>query len=261
MTGSQEAIGLSVETFHIVIIGWIFLALILVPIQLLKTAPFGKHFSTHWGPVMDNRTGWVIMEVVSPIALWGSFLLSGAAWSSPVAVLMGVWTAHYINRSLVYPIRTRTEGKQIPVVIVASAIMFNCFNGWSNGTYFGAGWGGYSSEWLRDPRFIVGLLIMALGAAINLRADNTLLQLRSRKDKGYSIPRGGLFDKVSCPNFLGEIVEWIGFAIACWNLPALAFAVWTAANLFPRALSHHRFYQRAFEDYPENRRALIPGVL
>jgi len=261
MTGSQQSLSLSPETFHIVVSGWIILGLILIPIQLSQTAPFGRHFSTKWGPVMDNRTGWVIMEIVSPIALWGSFLLSGAAWSSPVVVLMGVWTAHYINRSIVYPMRMRTQGKQIPIVIVASAIAFNCFNGWSNGTYFGADWGGYSSTWLADPRFFVGLMIMACGAVINLRADNTLLRLRSNTDKGYAIPRGGLFEKVSCPNFFGEIVEWIGFAIACWNLPALGFAIWTAANLIPRAISHHQFYQRTFEDYPKNRRALIPGAI
>lgn len=261
MTGSQHAISLSPETFHIIVTGWIILGLILIPIQLSQTAPFGRHFSTKWGPVMDNRTGWVIMEIVSPIALWGSFLVSGAAWSSPVVVLMGVWTAHYINRSVVYPLRMRTQGKQIPIVIVASAITFNCFNGWSNGTYFGADWGGYSSTWLADPRFIVGLLIMGCGAVINLRADNTLLRLRSNTDKGYAIPRGGLFEKVSCPNFFGEIVEWTGFAIACWNLPALGFAIWTSANLIPRAISHHRFYQCTFEDYPKKRRALIPGAL
>ena len=141
MTGSHGALGLSVETFHVVVMGWIILGVILVPVQLLQTAPFGRHFSTKWGPDMDNRTGWVIMEIVSPVALWGSFFLSGAAWSSPVALLMGVWTVHYINRSVVYPLRMRTRGKRIPIVIVASAIAFNSFNGWSNGTYFGADWG------------------------------------------------------------------------------------------------------------------------
>ena len=40
----------------------------------------------------------------------------------------------------------------------------------------------------------------------------------------------------------------------------LAFAVFTAANLGPRARSNHSWYQENFPDYPEGRRALIPGV-
>lgn len=45
------------------------------------------------------------------------------------------------------------------------------------------------------------------------------------------------------------------------ELPALAFALWTAANLIPRALWRHRWYRQTFSDYPPSRRAVIPGVL
>jgi hypothetical protein len=47
----------------------------------------------------------------------------------------------------------------------------------------------------------------------------------------------------------------------CWSLPALSFAIWTAANLAPRALSHHAWYRARFADYPKQRRALIPFML
>lgn len=36
---------------------------------------------------------------------------------------------------------------------------------------------------------------------------------------GYKIPYGGMFEYVSCANFFGEIVEWVGFAMASWSLP------------------------------------------
>jgi hypothetical protein len=57
------------------------------------------------------------------------------------------------------------------------------------------------------------------------------------------------------------MLEWTGFAVASWSLPGLAFALYTAANLAPRALSHHRWYQEKFPDYPRERRALIPFVV
>ena len=88
---------------------------------------------------------------------------------------------------------------------------------------------------------------------IDLRANGT--------STDYAIPRGGLFDTVSCPNHLGEIVQWFGFALMCWNLPALSFAIWTAANLIPRSLSHHAWYRQHFPDYPRDRSAVIPFLL
>jgi hypothetical protein len=60
---------------------------------------------------------------------------------------------------------------------------------------------------------------------------------------------------------MGEIIEWSGFALMCWNLPALSFAIWTAANLIPRAVSHHAWYRRTFPDYPQDRHAVVPALL
>ena len=65
---------------------------------------------------------------------------------------------------------------------------------------------------------------------------------------------------IACPNYFGEMVIWIGWAIATWSLAGLSFAMWTAANLAPRAKSHKKWYQEQFADYPTERKALIPGV-
>ncbi len=67
--------------------------------------------------------------------------------------------------------------------------------------------------------------------------------------------------KLSCSNHLGEIIEWTGYVIMCWNLAAVAFLAWTIANLIPRALSHHRWYKQHFGNYPARRKAVIPFVL
>ena len=93
---------------------------------------------------------------------------------------------------------------------------------------------------------------------INIRADSKLFGLRKSDDTGYKIPRGGLYERISCPNYFGEILEWIGWAIATWSLAGLAFAIYTIANLAPRAMAHHRWYRETFSDYPKQRKALIP---
>jgi hypothetical protein len=46
-----------------------------------------------------------------------------------------------------------------------------------------------------------------------------------------------------------------------WAIPGFLFAFWTFANLAPRALANHQWYQKKFPNYPEERKALIPYVL
>jgi 3-oxo-5-alpha-steroid 4-dehydrogenase 1 len=242
-------------------LAWTALALVLVPFQLRTAAPYGRHARTDWGPSISNQLGWCLMELVSLVVFAGLFILGPGAKTAPMWIFFALWTAHYVNRSLIFPWRTRTQGKTMPLAIVGSAAVFNIVNAGLNGTYLG--WSGaiYPPDWLDDPRFIGGLLIFAAGAGINIWADNRLIGLRAGGKQGYSIPRGGLFEWVSCPNHLGEIIQWSGFALMCWNLPALSFAVWTAANLIPRTISHHAWYRTNFPDYPPKRRAVIPTLL
>lgn len=119
----------------------------------------------------------------------------------------------------------------------------------------------YDMSYVSSPRFVCGLAIFFIGMAINIHSDHILRNLRRPGETGYKIPRGGMFTYVSGANFFGEIVEWAGFAIACWSLPSSAFFLFAAFNIGPRAIQHHRWYHTKFEDYPKSRKALIPFVL
>ncbi len=110
-------------------------------------------------------------------------------------------------------------------------------------------------------RFGFGLFLFISGMIINIRSDYILISLRKKSGNGYKLPQGWLFEFVSCPNYFGEILEWLGFAIIAWNLPALSFFIWTSANLISRALDHHKWYRKTFINYPERRKALIPLIL
>ena len=98
------------------------------------------------------------------------------------------------------------------------------------------------------------------GMALNKASDRQLAHLRVQ-GKGYQIPFGLGYRWVSCPNYLGEIIQWTGWAVATWSLAGWIFAIWTMANLVPRAIAHHRWYRETFADYPPTRRALIPYLL
>ena len=119
----------------------------------------------------------------------------------------------------------------------------------------------FPPNWMTHPFFCGGLLLASVGMAINIQSDATLRNLRSsNNNKGYQIPRGGLFNYVSCPHFLGEILEWTGFALACQSSTvAASFAAFTAANLIPRAVQQHAWYGQHFgKTYPPQRHAWLP---
>ncbi len=227
---------------------------------LLVAAPYGRHARSGWGPALPGRLGWILME--SPALIWfGAIYLAGAhrAEAAPLA-LWGLWLVHYLHRGLVYPFRLSAGGRPMPAAVAALGFGFNLWNGWLNARWV-SGLGTYPPSWLADPRFLAGAAIFAGGFLVNLDADRRLLALRRPREAGYRIPGGGLYRWVSCPNYLGEMVEWCGWAIATWSLSGLAFAVYTIANLAPRALAHHRWYRERFPDYPRERKALLPFLL
>jgi protein-S-isoprenylcysteine O-methyltransferase Ste14 len=129
----------------------------------------------------------------------------------------------------------RGSGKRMPVLIAALGFTFNVVNGYLNGRYVFSFSGGYPNHWLLDSRFLLGALLFLLGFAICRHSDALLRRLRQPGQSGYQIPRGGLFQWVSAPNYLGEIIEWGGWALATWSVSGLAFFVWVLANLVPRA--------------------------
>lgn len=249
------------DTFRIIVLAWITLAIVLFPILLRIKAPYGRHTTKKWGALMDNRMGWIIMEMPTLLLFFLLFFTGRGLDAGVMLVFPAVWGLHYINRIFVFPFITKTKGKKIPVLVVILAMVFNLVNGFINGYYLGWLSDKYDVSWLWDPRFIAGAALFISGFVINQVSDHYLTGLRKGGLKGYFIPSHRIFRYISCPNFAGEILEWAGFALMAWNLPAVSFAVWTAANLVPRAIHHHRWYLAKFADYPAERRALIPGLL
>jgi protein-S-isoprenylcysteine O-methyltransferase Ste14 len=246
-------------TFAVLVILQFALAALTVLGLAFITAPYGRFMRGGWGPTIPAKAGWVGMEAVSPIVFVAVFLTGDQRASVVPLIFLALWQVHYLQRSFVYPFLMRS-GRRMPVVVALMAVGFNLLN-----AYINARWvselGAYPTMWLTDPRFLLGVVIFFAGYWINLSADRTLRHLRPPGDDTYRIPQGGMYRWVSCPNYLGEIVEWCGWALATWSLPGLAFATYTAANLGPRAITNHRWYRETFPDYPPNRRALIPGVL
>ncbi len=234
--------------------GAVFVALFFV------AAPYGRYSRPGWGPTVSPAAGWVLMELPAVVVFAGCFLVGTGGRFGPAWVFLLLWETHYIYRTFVFPLRLRSSGKHHPLAVVGMALAFNMYNAYLNGRYLGAFADQYAAGWLWDPRFLAGLALFLSGLAVNIHSDNVLRKLRKPGEAGYKVPHGGLFQWVSCPNYLGELVEWTGWALLTWSLPGLVFAIWTGANLTPRAYHHHRWYRAHLPNYPMTRRALIPFV-
>ena len=240
-------------------VGLFAMAAVTLGLLSFVSAPYGRHVRGGWGPMIPRRIAWLVME--SPAVFGFACLYSiGSHSGQPVPLLLlTLWQVHYVHRTLVYPFRARSPGSPWPISIVVVAFCFQTFNAYLNARWI-SHLGAYETSWLVDPRFATGVAIFLGGFLLNVWSDEKLRVLRSPGDSGYRIPRGGAFEFVSCPNYLGEILEWIGWAIATWSLAGAAFAAYTVANLVPRARSHHRWYKEEFEDYPRGRTALVPRL-
>jgi hypothetical protein len=247
------------QAFHTALLGlWIVLALLVFGRSFKSPAPYGRYTAESGGWSIATKWGWVLMESPTIVVVGLLFLIGPYNDTPPAYGLLAMWMAHYVQRTILYPFLRRDLDRRMPVAIVVSGFAFNILNGYLNGRYVFSLSGGYPEKWLIDPRFVVGAIVFATGYSINRHADQVLHRLRRNGKTAYGIPVGGLYRWVSCPNYLGEIVEWFGWAIASWSLAGLAFAIWTAANLAPRAWFHHQWYNRQFADYPSHRKALLP---
>ncbi len=238
---------------------WIAIAVVTFITLFFIKAPFGRHVRKDFGPLMSNKWGWVIMEFPSIALICLFYFLGNGQKDAYTTFFVTLWVFHYFNRTFIFPFRLRDTNKKIPVAIVLSAIFFNLMNGSTNGIYFGY-LADYPAQYYLNPHFIVGIGLFIIGWTINFWADHRLIHLRKPGETAYVLPKGGLFEYLASPNLFGEIIEWIGFAIAVNSLATWGFAIWTCANLIPRCRDHYRWSVAKFENYPSQRKILIPFI-
>lgn len=277
-------------------------------LRYIIIAPFGRHVSkqtNRWwfGPLLNAKLSWFLFEVPNLIWVWycywywydpNIFYLDSPNQTRRVisieenniqistnAILLSLFTLHYINRAIIYPLQMNINSQRVPLIVSLCAGIITCWNGYIQSFYLTQvkSFSPLSltlSSILDNIQCWVGICIFFIGMSINIKSDSVLRNLRKdyqqkKQEEGttaidnqhkYYIPFSPLFTYISCPNHAGEILEWFGFAVASnFSLSTIAFFIYSSINLIPRASAHHEWYKNKFDDYPKERRwAVIPFV-
>jgi|TARA_B100001559_G_scaffold42245_1_gene31194 protein-S-isoprenylcysteine O-methyltransferase Ste14 len=248
------------NTFYILSLIWVLIGLGTFVYLFFESAPYGRHIKEGWGIEIPARLGWVIMESPSVILMIIYALIVRDQLQIIHKVFLLIWLTHYIHRTFIYPFLIEMTNPKMPISIALSAFFFNLVNVsiQAFGIFY---FTEYSENWISSSTFIIGLSIFLLGMYINIRSDYIIVAMKKRNGPGYHIPQTFLYKYLSAPNYFGEIIEWLGWAILTWSISGVVFLIWVIANLFPRAIAHHRWYKNKFDDYPKNRKAIIPGII
>lgn len=239
---------MTLHSFHLLLAVMTALAVVVFVSLHFVTAGYGQFRTRQWGPSIDNHWGWVFMEVPAFVTVAVIWALSPSPEHVPEALLAALFLLHYFQRSFVFPFLMNGRSR-MPLVIMAMGAVFNVVNGiiqggglfWFPQPAYAEGWS-YLLRW----NVLLGLALFFAGMAINLHSDHVIRHLRRPGDTRHHLPQHGMYRYVTSANYLGELTEWTGFAIAAASPAAWVFVIWTAANLIPRANAIHRRYVQEF---------------
>ena len=226
-------------------------------------AGYGKFYNPKWGPSVDNHLGWVLMEAPVFIAMLALWWLSDRRTDPVRLVFLVLFEVHYFHRSFIFPSQMHGHSR-MPWAIVIMGALFNTLNAFMQG-----GWLFYVSpvdyypvSWLRSLPFIAGTALFFYGMYVNISSDSIIRNLRKPGDTAHYLPQGGMFRYVTSANYLGEWLEWTGFAILTWSWAGAVFSLWTFANLAPRAARIYDLYNQEFPDELDTKKVkrIIPFI-
>lgn len=257
----NDSIIFTPDFYYTVVYAMLALAVVVFIALHRFTAGYGMMYNRRWGPTVNNRLGWVLMESPVFVAMLCLWLLSPRRWEAAPMVMGLFFLFHYFQRSFVFPLMIKGKSR-MPLAIIAMGVVFNLVNAYMIGgwLFYVAPADAYPVSWLWSPLFILGTVLFFSGMAINWNSDHIIRNLRKPGDTRHYIPRGGFYRYVTSANYFGEFLEWTGYAVLTWSLGGVAFAVWTFANLAPRARTLHARYVSEFgEDYTKlGRKYIIP---
>lgn len=245
------------SAFYIYLYVMIGIAAVVFVCLFFVNAGYGAFTSSKWGKAINNKLAWFLMEFPIFLAMLILWLVSPHRFELVPMIFLLIFEIHYFQRSLIFPWIMKGKKSKMSLAVMFMGICFNILNAMMQGywiffesfncNYHVLGLSYTDKAWLWSPQFIIGVIIFLFGFIVNLRSDYIIRHLRkSDEDTNHYLPSGFMFNYVTSANYLGELLEWLGFAIFTWSLSGFVFFIWTFANLVPRANSLYKRYKEEF---------------
>ena len=254
---------ISLHAFNLFLLVMAAVAVVVFVCLFFIDAGYGKFYQPKWGPSVDNRIGWTLMEAPVFVAMLALWWFSDRRMDGVIIVFLLLFETHYFHRSFIFPRQIRGRSR-MPLSIILMGALFNTLNAFMQGgwIFYFAPSDFYGKGWLLSLPFLLGTVIFFTGMAVNIQSDSIIRNLRKPGDTAHYLPKGGLFRYVTSANYFGEFVEWVGFAILTWSWAGAVFAIWTFANLAPRAARIYDLYSREFPEELDTQKTkrMIPFI-
>ena len=199
-------------------------------------------------PVIPSRISWIIQECPCVFITIFFIIYYYENLNYKNILVISPFLIHYIHRTFIFPFVIHSS-KNNPLEITLMAFTFCFFNAIMINRSIFFLIKDYGDEFLLN--YIFGLAIFLLGIYINIHSDYSMIKQRNAnqdENNKYIIPRGFMYELISCPNYFGELTEWLGFFILSNSFSGLVFFISTFANLFPRAIQYHQWYKNKFKE-------------
>ena len=199
-------------------------------------------------PVIPSRISWIVQECPCVFITIFFIIYYYENLNYKNILVISPFLIHYIHRTFIFPFVIHSS-KNNPLEITLMAFTFCFFNAIMINRSIFCLIKDYGDEFLLN--YIFGLAIFLLGIYINIHSDYSMIKQRNAnqdENNKYIIPRGFMYELISCPNYFGELTEWLGFFILSNSFSGLVFFISTFANLFPRAIQYHQWYKNKFKE-------------
>ncbi|GAW13122.1 hypothetical protein ANO14919_025000 [Xylariales sp. No.14919] len=119
-----------------------------------------------------------------------------------------------------------------------------------------------AGEFLSSPLHAVGLALYVFGELCNANVHWYLSSLRKPGETARKIPTGLGFGLVTCPNYMFEIIAWIGVILVTRSPSLVVFITIGSYFMYIWGWGKEKAYRKQFGDkYKKKRSVILPGLL
>ena len=212
-------------------------------------AGYGIFRTASWGVAISNKLAWILMEAPVFLVMCWMWIHSERRFDPVILTFFVFFQIHYFQRAFVFPLLLTGKSK-MPLAIMSMGEWI----------FYLSPEGMYHSGWFTSAWFIAGSLLFFAGMLMNWHSDYIIRHLRKPGDTRHYLPQKGMYRYVTSANYLGEIIEWAGWAILTCSLSGLVFFWWTVANLVPRANAIWHRYREEFGSEVGERKRVFPFI-